>query len=169
MHVDPLTGFQAHHARWLVYHGGIDEGAQAGVVKILLQLYRAFTELDTMLVEINPLIWTKAGDVVALDAKVTLDDNALYRHPDLLELQQSDTEDPLERLAHEKGVNYVKLDGDVGILGNGAGLVMSTLDVVALAGGRAGELPRHRRRLERRRGRRRRSRSSCPTRRSRLC
>jgi succinyl-CoA synthetase beta subunit len=136
VHIDPLTGFQAHHARWLVYHAGIDEGAQAGVVKILQQLYRAFTDVDTMLVEINPLIWTKAGDVVALDAKVTIDNNALYRHPDLLELQQSVTEDPQERLAHEKGVTYVKLDGDVGILGNGAGLVMSTLDVVALAGGR---------------------------------
>jgi succinyl-CoA synthetase beta subunit len=136
VHIDPLTGFQAHHARWLVYHAAIDQGAQQGVVKILQQLYQAFTELDTMLVEINPLIWTASGDVVALDAKVTIDNNALYRHPELLEMQQSVTEDPQERLAQEKGVTYVKLDGDVGILGNGAGLVMSTLDVVALAGGR---------------------------------
>ena len=74
-----------------------------------------------MLVEINPLIWTASGEVVALDAKVTIDNNSLYRHPDLLELQQSVTEDPQERLAQEKGVTYVKLDGDVGILGNGAG------------------------------------------------
>ena len=136
LHIDPLTGFQAHHARWLVYHAGIDEGAQSGVVKQLQLLYKSFIDLDAMLVEINPLIWTASGDVVALDAKVTIDNNSLYRHPDLLELQQSVTEDPQERLAQEKGVTYVKLDGDVGILGNGAGLVMSTLDVVALAGGR---------------------------------
>jgi succinyl-CoA synthetase beta subunit len=136
LHVDPLTGFQAHHARWLVFHAGIDEGARAGVVHILQQLYAAFTDLDSMLMEINPLIWTASGDVVALDAKVTIDNNALYRHPDLLALQTSVTDDPQERMAQEKGVTYVKLDGDVGILGNGAGLVMSTLDVVALAGGR---------------------------------
>jgi succinyl-CoA synthetase beta subunit len=136
LHVDPLTGFQAHHARWLVFHAGIDEGARAGVVNILQQLYAAFTDLDSMLMEINPLIWTASGDVVALDAKVTIDNNALYRHPDLLALQTSVTDDPQERMAQEKGVTYVKLDGDVGILGNGAGLVMSTLDVVALAGGR---------------------------------
>ncbi len=136
LHVDPLTGFQAHHARWLVFHAGIDEGARSGVVSILQQLYAAFTDLDSMLMEINPLIWTASGDVVALDAKVTIDNNALYRHPDLLALQTSVTDDPQERMAQEKGVTYVKLDGDVGILGNGAGLVMSTLDVVALAGGR---------------------------------
>jgi succinyl-CoA synthetase beta subunit len=136
LHVDPLTGFHAHHARWLVYHAGIDEGAQRGVVAILEKLYRAFIDLDAMLVEINPLIWTASGDVVALDAKVTLDNNALYRHPDMAALRQSVTDDPQERMANERGVTYVKLDGDVGILGNGAGLVMSTLDVVALAGGR---------------------------------
>jgi succinyl-CoA synthetase beta subunit len=136
LHIDPLTGFQAHHARWLVYHAGIDEGAQRGVVAILEKLYAAFIDLDAMLVEINPLIWTASGDVVALDAKVTIDGNALYRHPDLAALRQSVTEDEQERMAHERGVTYVKLDGDVGILGNGAGLVMSTLDVVALAGGR---------------------------------
>ncbi len=136
LHIDPLTGFQQHHARWLVYHSGIDEGAQRGVVAILEKLYRAFVDLDAMLMEINPLIWTASGDVVALDAKVTLDNNALYRHPDFAELRASVTEDEQERMAQERGVTYVKLDGDVGILGNGAGLVMSTLDVVALAGGR---------------------------------
>jgi succinyl-CoA synthetase beta subunit len=136
LHVDPLTGFQAHHARWLAYHAEIDAGAIKGVVDILQRLYAGFVELDAMLMEINPLIWTTDGRVIALDAKVTIDGNALYRHPDLLELKESATEDPQERMAQEKGVTYVKLDGDVGILGNGAGLVMSTLDVVALAGGR---------------------------------
>ena len=88
-----------------------------------------------MLCEINPLIVTPAGEVRALDAKVTIDDNALYRHPDLAELRDPGASPPQERLAHERGLAYVKLDGDIGILGNGAGLVMSTLDVVAQAGG----------------------------------
>ncbi len=136
LHVDPLTGFQAHHARWLAYHAEIDAEAIKGVVDILQRLYQGFVDLDAMLMEINPLIWTTDGRVIALDAKVTIDGNALYRHPDLAELKESTTEDPQERMAQEKGVTYVKLDGDVGILGNGAGLVMSTLDVVALAGGR---------------------------------
>ncbi len=136
LHVDPLTGFQAHHARWLAYHAEIDTEAIKGVVDILQRLYQGFVDLDAMLMEINPLIWTTDGRVIALDAKVTIDGNALYRHPDLAELKESTTEDPQERMAQEKGVTYVKLDGDVGILGNGAGLVMSTLDVVALAGGR---------------------------------
>ncbi|MGD9570360.1 MAG: ADP-forming succinate--CoA ligase subunit beta [Thermoleophilia bacterium] len=136
LHVDPLTGFQAHHARWLAYHAEIDAGAIKGVVDILQRLYAGFVASDAMLMEINPLIWTTDGQVIALDAKVTIDGNALYRHPDLAELKESTTEDPQERMAQEKGVTYVKLDGDVGILGNGAGLVMSTLDVVALAGGR---------------------------------
>jgi succinyl-CoA synthetase beta subunit len=136
LHVDPLTGFQPHHARWLAYHAGIDAEAIKGVVDILGRLYEGFTSLDAMLLEINPLILNGDGQVVALDAKVTIDGNALYRHPDLAGLAESVTSDPQERMARERGVTYVKLDGDVGILGNGAGLVMSTLDVVALAGGR---------------------------------
>lgn len=136
LHIDPLTGFQQHHGRWLIYHSGIDAEAQKGVLDILTKLYAAFVDLDAMLLEINPLILTADGRVLALDAKVTIDNNALYRHPDVAALQESVTADPQERLAQEKGVTYVKLDGDVGILGNGAGLVMSTLDVVALAGGR---------------------------------
>jgi len=136
LHVDPLTGFQPHHARWLAYHAGIDAEAIKGVVDILGRLYAGFTSLDAMLLEINPLILNGAGEVVALDAKVTIDGNALYRHPDLAGLAESVIADPQERMAKERGVTYVKLDGDVGILGNGAGLVMSTLDVVALAGGR---------------------------------
>ena len=136
LHIDPLSGFQPHHARRLCYEAGIDDGAMKGVIDILLRLYQGFIDLDTTLMEINPLIWTADGRVIALDAKVTVDGNALYRHPDILALREATTEDPQERMAQEKGVTYVKLDGDVGILGNGAGLVMSTLDVVALAGGR---------------------------------
>jgi len=136
LHIDPLTGFQAHHARWLAYHAAIDPEAIKGVVDILQRLYAGFITLDAMLLEINPLIVNGAGEVVALDAKVTIDGNALYRHPDLAALAESVTSDAQERMAQERGVTYVKLDGDVGILGNGAGLVMSTLDVVALAGGR---------------------------------
>jgi succinyl-CoA synthetase beta subunit len=136
LHVDPLAGFHPHHARWLAYHAAIDPGAIKGVVDILGRLYEGFITLDAMLLEINPLIVNGAGEVIALDAKVTIDGNALYRHPDLAALAESVTSDPQERMAQERGVTYVKLDGDVGILGNGAGLVMSTLDVVALAGGR---------------------------------
>jgi succinyl-CoA synthetase beta subunit len=136
LHVDPLTGFQAHHARRLVFHSGIDPEARNGVVDALLKLYRGFVDLDAMLMEINPLIWTTDGRVIALDSKVTIDNNALYRHPEVAAMREATTTDEQERMAQEKGVTYVKLDGDVGILGNGAGLVMSTLDVVALAGGR---------------------------------
>jgi succinyl-CoA synthetase beta subunit len=136
LHVDPLSGFHPHHARRLCYDAGIDEEAMKGVVDILGRLYQGFVDLDAMLLEINPLILTTDGRVIALDAKVTIDNNALYRHPDILALREATTEDPQERMAQERGVTYVKLDGDVGILGNGAGLVMSTLDVVALAGGR---------------------------------
>jgi succinyl-CoA synthetase beta subunit len=119
-----------------VTHAKIDPDAQKGVLDILARMYRAFVDLDAMLLEINPLIWTEDGRVVALDAKVTIDNNSLYRHADVAAMQESVTADPQERMAQERGVTYVKLDGDVGILGNGAGLVMSTLDVVALAGGR---------------------------------
>jgi succinyl-CoA synthetase beta subunit len=136
LHVDPLVGFQPFHARWLAYHAGIDAGAVRGVVEILGKLYDGFIATDAMLMEINPLIWTADGRVIALDAKVTIDGNALYRHPDVAALRDTTTQDPQEKMAQERGVTYVKLDGDVGILGNGAGLVMSTLDVVALAGGR---------------------------------
>jgi succinyl-CoA synthetase beta subunit len=135
LHVDPLTGFQPHHGRWLAYHASVDPEAIRGVVDILERLYRGFVDLDAMLMEINPLILTGDGRVVALDAKVTIDNNSLYRHPEMDEYRETSTDDPQERMAQERGVTYVKLDGDVGILGNGAGLVMSTLDVVALAGG----------------------------------
>jgi succinyl-CoA synthetase beta subunit len=135
--VDPLEGFQPYQARRLIYGAGIeDEGEQKQIAKIAGQLYEAFVGSDATLTEINPLIVTPEGEVKALDSKFTVDDNALYKHPDIAELLDLDAYPPEERAAREKGVTYVKLDGEVGVLGNGAGLVMSTLDVVALAGGR---------------------------------
>jgi succinyl-CoA synthetase beta subunit len=135
--VDPLEGFQPYQARRLIYGAGIeDESEQKQIAKIAERLYAAFVGTDAMLCEINPLIVTPDGEVKALDSKFTVDDNALYKHPDIAEMRDLDAYPPEERVAREKGVTYVKLDGDVGVLGNGAGLVMSTLDVVALAGGR---------------------------------
>jgi len=104
-------------------------------VAIVERLYEAFVGCEAMLCEVNPLIVTPDGEVRALDSKFTVDDNALYKHPEIAEMRDVAAADPLEALAREKGVTYVKPDGDVGILGNGAGLVMSTLDVIALVGG----------------------------------
>jgi succinyl-CoA synthetase beta subunit len=137
LHVDPLEGFQPYEARRLIYGAGLeDEGEQKQIAKIAGQLYDAFVGSDAMLTEINPLIVTPDGEVKALDSKFTVDDNALYKHPDIAEMRDLEAYPPEERAAREKNVTYVKLDGEVGVLGNGAGLVMSTLDVVALAGGR---------------------------------
>src|SRR5438874_7757270 len=137
LHVDPLEGFQPWQARRLIYDGGVtDPGEQKQLLQIVGALYRCFVETDAMLTEINPLIVTPEGEVKALDSKFTVDDNALYRHPDVAAMRDVEAADPLEALAREKGVTYVKLDGDVGILGNGAGLSMSTVDVVVVAGGR---------------------------------
>jgi succinyl-CoA synthetase beta subunit len=137
LHVDPLEGFQPYQARRLIYGAGIAEpDEQKQIAKIVEQLYRCFVETDAMLCEVNPLIVTPEGEVRALDSKLTVDDNALYKHPDIEEMRDPEAYPPEERAAREKGVTYVKLDGEVGILGNGAGLVMSTLDVIALAGGR---------------------------------
>jgi succinyl-CoA synthetase beta subunit len=137
LHVDPLEGCHPWHARRLVYAGGVvDPAEQKQIAAIVLKLYEAFVGTEAMLCEINPLIVTPDGEVRALDSKFTVDDNALFRHPDLAELRDVAGADPLETLAREKGVTYVKLDGDVGVLGNGAGLTMSTVDVVTFAGGR---------------------------------
>jgi succinyl-CoA synthetase beta subunit len=136
LHVDPLEGFQPWHARRLVYGAGVtDPSEQKQIAAIVGKLYDAFVGTDAMLCEINPLIVTPDGEVKALDSKFTVDENALYKHPEIAEMRDVAAADPLEALAREKGVTYVKLDGDVGILGNGAGLVMSTLDVIALVGG----------------------------------
>jgi succinyl-CoA synthetase beta subunit len=137
LHVDPLEGVHAWHARRLVYDGGVtDATEQKQIAAILLKLYESFVATDAMLCEINPLIVTPKGEVRALDSKFTIDDNALFRHPDIAEWRDVEAADPLEALAREKGVTYVKLDGDVGVLGNGAGLTMATVDVVTFAGGR---------------------------------
>jgi len=135
LHVDPLLGFQDFHGRRLAYEAGVDADVVRPVGAMLAQLYNVFIEEEATLVEVNPMIVTPERQVRALDAKVTLDDNALYRHPDNAALRDISAEDPQERMAKERGLTYVKLDGDIGILGNGAGLVMSTLDVVAQAGG----------------------------------
>jgi succinyl-CoA synthetase beta subunit len=136
LHVDPLVGFQDFHARRLAYEAGIAADVIRPVGEMLHKLYEVFVAEDAMLVEVNPLIVMPGREVRALDAKVTIDANALYRHPDTAEMRDPSAEDPQERLAKERGLTYVSLDGNIGILGNGAGLVMSTLDVVAQAGGR---------------------------------
>jgi succinyl-CoA synthetase beta subunit len=135
VHVDPLLGFQDFHARELAFKAGVDDDVVRGVTALLSRLYDAYVEEEAMLVEVNPLIVTPDREVRALDAKVTLDDNALFRHAENSALRNVGAEDPQEQMAKERGLTYVKLDGDIGILGNGAGLVMSTLDVVAQAGG----------------------------------
>jgi succinyl-CoA synthetase beta subunit len=137
LHVDPLEGFHPWHARRLVYEAGVaDPAEQKQIVAIAGKLYEAFVGCEAMLCEINPLVVTTEGEVRALDSKFTVDDNALFRHPDLAEMRDVGAADPLEALAREKGVTYVKLDGDVGVLGNGAGLTMATVDVVTFVGGR---------------------------------
>jgi succinyl-CoA synthetase beta subunit len=137
LHVDPLEGFQPYQARRVIYGAGIDDSnEQKQIMPIVEKLYRCFVESDALLCEINPLIITPEGEVRALDSKFTVDDNALYKHEDIAAMRDPEAYPPEERAAREKGVTYVKLDGDVGILGNGAGLVMSTLDVIALVGGR---------------------------------
>ena len=137
LHVNVLEGYQPYQARRLIYAAGIDDpNEQKQLLAIIGKLYRCFVESDAMLCEINPLIVTPAGEVKALDSKFTVDDSALYRHADIAEMRDVSAADPLEALAREKGVTYVKLDGSVGILGNGAGLSMSTVDVVVVAGGR---------------------------------
>src|SRR3712207_295174 len=135
LHVDPLLGFQAFHGRRLAYAAGVDADVVRPIGDMLAKLYDAFVAEDTTLVEVNPLVVTTDRKVMALDAKVTLDDNALYRHPDNAGLRDTENEDPQEQMAREQGITYVKLDGNIGILGNGAVLVMSTLDVVKYAGG----------------------------------
>jgi succinyl-CoA synthetase beta subunit len=137
LHVHPLEGFQPYQARRLLHEAGIDDPEeQKQITRIVDRLYGAFIGADATLCEINPLVVTPEGEVRALDSKFTVDDNALHRHPEIAEMRDLEAYPAEERAAREKGVTYVKLDGEVGILGNGAGLVMSTLDVIALAGGR---------------------------------
>ena len=133
--MDPLLGLKSFQVRRLV--GGFPEEAREGAAALLSSLYDVLIDNDATLVEVNPLALLKDGRVVPLDAKVTIDDNALGRHPDLVEYARAFPLDPTEARAREKGLQYVKLDGEVGIIGNGAGLVMATLDVVQQAGGSA--------------------------------
>ena len=135
VHVNPGLGLRAWHLRELV--GLLPVDARDGASQVLRAMWSVVQEADATLVEINPLVQLEGGEVVALDAKVTVDDNALFRHPDLEALQDAFPVDPVEKRAKDADLQYVKLDGSVGIIGNGAGLVMSTLDVVAQAGGRA--------------------------------
>jgi succinyl-CoA synthetase beta subunit len=133
--IDPLAGIHAYQTRWLAGH--FHPGARAGAEDILGKMYDVLVDADASLVEINPLVLLQDGSVVALDSKVTVDDNALFRHPDLAELESTFPREPVEARARAAGLQYVKLDGEVGIIGNGAGLVMSTLDVVQQAGASA--------------------------------
>jgi succinyl-CoA synthetase beta subunit len=136
--IDPLTGIDESKANEIVGEAGFDPAVAGKVADVIVKLWDVYTGEDATLVEVNPLVLTDQGDIVALDGKVTLDDNAAFRHPTHKELVDLAGEDPLELEAKEKGLNYVRLTGQVGVIGNGAGLVMSTLDVVAYAGERFG-------------------------------
>ena len=135
VHVDAMLGLRAYHVRELV--GALPADAREGASDVLRRMYALLQERDAMLVEVNPLVQLEDGSVLALDSKVTIDDNALFRHPDVEAYKAAFPIDPVQARANAKGLQYVKLDGSVGIIGNGAGLVMSTLDVVAQAGARA--------------------------------
>ena len=134
-HIDPMTEFDAAAARPIVAEAGLAEDVLDGAAEVLAALAEVAATEDATLIEVNPLIVTADRQVVALDSKVTIDGNALFRHEDLAEIADADADDPQEAMAKERGLTYVKLPGEIGILGNGAGLCMSTLDVVAQAGG----------------------------------
>ncbi|OQX86756.1 succinate--CoA ligase subunit beta [candidate division KSB1 bacterium 4484_87] len=133
--IDPAIGFQPYQARKLAFGLGLSGDQFKNGVKFLTALYNACMTVDASLAEINPLVVTRDGRVLALDAKINIDDNALYRHPDILELRDLDEEEPLEVEASKYNLNYIKLDGDVGCMVNGAGLAMATMDLIKLAGG----------------------------------
>ena len=133
--IDPATGLQAHHARRLAGVMGLSGATAKQLPEFLGGLYDAFTALDASLIEINPLVVTGAGDLLALDAKMSFDDNALYRHPEVMALRDLAEEDPAEVRASEFELNYIKLDGNIGCMVNGAGLAMATMDIIQLQGG----------------------------------
>ena len=134
-HVDPASGLLAFQARKLAFALGLEGPAVGQAVKVMTAVYAAFVATDASLVEINPLILTAGGDVLALDAKMNFDDNALFRHHDVRELRDLDEEDPLEIEASKFSLNYIRLDGTIGCMVNGAGLAMATMDIIKLAGG----------------------------------
>lgn len=138
VHIDPNEGMSQEKALEIIRKGGFGSDVEKQVADILVTLWKTFQSSDATLIEINPLVKTVDGRVIALDGKVTLDDNAAFRHPEFEALIDHEAADPLEALAKERDLNYVKLQGEVGVIGNGAGLVMSTLDVVAYAGEKFG-------------------------------
>jgi succinyl-CoA synthetase beta subunit len=133
--IDPATGMQPFHARRLAFGLGLTGDQVKNAVRFMLALYNAFMSLDASLAEINPLVITKRGDVLALDAKMNFDDNSLFRHKDIQELRDEDEEDPAELEASKHDLNYIKLDGNIGCMVNGAGLAMATMDIIKLYGG----------------------------------
>lgn len=133
--IDPATGIQPFHARQVAFGLGLEGNQVKSGVKFVMALYKAFMDLDCSLVEINPLVVTGSGDVIALDAKMNFDDNALFRHKDVAELRDEDEEDPTELEAAKHELNYIKLDGSIGCMVNGAGLAMATMDIIQLEGG----------------------------------
>ena len=132
--IDPATGLQPHHIRRLAGVLGLSGASAQQLPKFLQGIYTAFHQLDASLVEINPMVITGAGDLLALDAKMSFDDNALYRHPNVMELRDLSEEDPAEVRASEFDLNYIKLDGEIGCMVNGAGLAMATMDIIELHG-----------------------------------
>ncbi|MEQ8396400.1 ADP-forming succinate--CoA ligase subunit beta [Thalassobaculum sp.] len=133
--IDPVVGMSAHYARRIAFSLGLEGKQVSSAVKFLISLYKSFVDLDASMMEINPLVVTGAGDIIALDAKMNFDDNALFRHPDIAELRDEDEEDPAELEAGKHELNYVKLDGNIGCMVNGAGLAMATMDIIKLVGG----------------------------------
>jgi succinyl-CoA synthetase beta subunit len=133
--IDPATGIQPFHARKIAFGLGLEGNQISSCIKFVTAMYKAFVELDCSIVEINPLVVTGAGDVIALDAKMNFDDNALYRHKDVEEMRDEDEEDPAELEAGKHNLNYIKLDGNIGCMVNGAGLAMATMDIIKLYGG----------------------------------
>jgi len=134
--VEPWQGLHPYQARQALYEAGIAREAVPTVTKFLLALYKAYMASDASLAEINPFVLTQEGQCLAADAKMNIDDNALFRHPEFSDYKEESEEDPIEAEAHRRGIQYVRLGGDIGIIGNGAGLVMSTLDEVTRAGGK---------------------------------
>ena len=132
--IDPIFGMEGFYARQIAFGLGLEGRQISSAVKLLTAMYKAFTELDASLVEVNPLVVTGRGDVIALDAKMNFDDNALYRHPEIAEMRDEDEEDPTELEASKHELNYIKLDGSIGCMVNGAGLAMATMDIIKLYG-----------------------------------
>ena len=132
--VDPATGIQPYHAREVAYGLKMEGDVNKKCQQMVMALYKAFMATDAAIIEINPLVVSKSGEVLALDAKVNFDENALYRHPDIQALRDESEENPIELEAHKVGLNYVKLDGNIGCMVNGAGLAMATMDIIQLAG-----------------------------------